>query len=115
MHRRLAVADVEVVAVERDVERAEPDLGVAVLGDQGAQALGQRDAAGVDPDERDLGKVGVALDDLVGDALEGAGERIRVEQCLLGLSGRSHSHTPFRSLWTELKDWAEYMRPGRTV
>src|SRR5262245_66313443 len=106
MHRRLAVADVEVVAIERDVERPERDLGVAVLGDQAAEALGQRDAAGVDPDECDLRAVYVALDDLVADALERPGKRLCVEQGLLGLSGRSHSHPPFRSLGPPLQSWA---------
>ncbi len=51
--RRLAAADVDVVAVEGDVELAEVELQVGALGDQAAQPMGERHAARVDPDERD--------------------------------------------------------------
>ncbi len=53
MPRRLAAADVDVVPVEGDVELAERDLRRAQLVDPGAQPLRQRDASGVDADERD--------------------------------------------------------------
>ena len=49
-----AVAHVDVVAMEGDVERAELELRPAPLGDQTAQARGERDAASLDADERDL-------------------------------------------------------------
>jgi hypothetical protein len=67
MPRRLAAAHVDVVAVEGDVELAEGDLAARELGDPPAQTLGQRHAARVDPDQRDLREVGVALRDLVRD------------------------------------------------
>src|SRR5205814_6650351 len=62
--RRLAAADVHVVAVEGDVELPERDLGAAELRDAAAQALGERHAARVDADERDATEVGVAFGDL---------------------------------------------------
>ena len=46
--------------------------------DQAAQAVRERDAARVDADERDRVEVGVRLDDLVGDAVKGALERVCV-------------------------------------
>ena len=68
-----AVAHVHVVAMEGDVERAELELRPAPLGDQAPQARGERDAARLDADERDLLETvpvrpGRALDELVGDA-----------------------------------------------
>src|SRR6478735_1192125 len=51
--RGLTPAHLDVVAVEGDVDRAEPDLTARELGDQMPQALGERDASRVDPDERD--------------------------------------------------------------
>ena len=54
MPRRLAAADVDVVAVEGDVERAEVDVLAGELLDQPPQALGEGHPAGVDADERDL-------------------------------------------------------------
>ena len=66
--------------MEGDVERAEVDLDAAELLDQPAEALRERDAARVDADERDRVEVGVRLDDLVGDAVKGALERVCVEQ-----------------------------------
>ena len=71
-------AHVDVVAVEGDVERAEVDLDAAELLDQAAQAVREGNAAGVDADERDRVEVGVRLDDLVGDAMKGALERVCV-------------------------------------
>ena len=51
--RRLAAADVDVVAVEGDVELAEIELEARPLLDQAAQTLADRHPARVDPDERD--------------------------------------------------------------
>ena len=78
VQRRPAAADVDVVAVEGDVERPEVDLDAAELLDQAAEAVRQRDASRVDADERDRVEVGVRLDDLVSDPVKGALERVCV-------------------------------------
>jgi hypothetical protein len=70
---------VDVVAVEGDVQLAEGDLGAGELGDAAAQPLGERDAARVDPDERDPGEVGIALDDLVRDPRDRLRDRLGIE------------------------------------
>jgi hypothetical protein len=80
--RRLSRADVDVVAVEGDVQLAEGDLGAGQLGDPAAQALGDRDAARVDADERDPLEVGIALDDLVRDPRQRALDRLAIEDRL---------------------------------
>jgi len=72
--------------VEGDVDGAELDLDAAPLLDQLGEALGERDAARPDADEREAVEVVVALDDLVRDPRERARERLAVEQ---GLRGRS--------------------------
>ncbi|HJW67394.1 MAG TPA: hypothetical protein VJ419_06370 [Gaiellaceae bacterium] len=77
--RRLAAPDVDVVAVEGDVELAERDLGAAQLVDAAAQPLGEWHPARVDPDERDSREVGVPLDDLVRDPRQRLRNRIGVE------------------------------------
>ena len=79
MAGRLAGADVDVVAVEGDVELTEGDLGARELGDPPAQALGDRDATRVDPDQRDVLELGVALDDLVRDPRQRALDRLGIE------------------------------------
>ena len=71
-----------VVAVEGDVDGAELDLLPAPLLDQAREPLGDRDAAGVDPDEGDVAEIVVALDDLVRDPRERALEAFGVQQCL---------------------------------
>src|SRR6476469_6210454 len=65
--RRLAAADVDVVAVEGDVELPERDLRAGEFLDALAQPLCERDSARVDANEGDPAEVGVALDDLVRD------------------------------------------------
>ena len=81
MQRRLAAAHLDVVAVEGDVDGAERDLGAGELLDQPPQPLGEEDAARVDADERDLVELrSLRLDDLVGDAVKGALERLCVER-----------------------------------
>ena len=82
MPGRLAAADVDVVAVEGDVELAERDLGAGELADPPAQALRERHAARVDADERDPRQVGVALDDLVRDPGERLLDRLGIEDGL---------------------------------
>jgi hypothetical protein len=77
---------VDVVAVEGDVELAEGDLRAAQLLDPPAQALRERDAARVDPDEGDLREVGVALDELVRDPRQRLRDRLGIED---GRSRRS--------------------------
>ena len=59
MERRLAAAHVDVVAVERDVERPERDLGAGELLDQRPQPLGDGDTARVDADESDRSRSGL--------------------------------------------------------
>jgi hypothetical protein len=71
---------VDVVAVKGDVELAKRDLGRAQLLDALAQPLRERDATRVDPDERELREVGVALDDLVRDARQRLRDRLGVEK-----------------------------------
>ena len=106
VQRRLAAAHLDVVAVEGDVDGAERDLGAGELLDQPPQPLGEGDAARVDADERDLVEPLVALDDLVGDAVKGALERLCVEQHPLsgGRVCRQLNPTPFRPLGTGLKE-----------
>src|SRR5205823_3820677 len=91
VQRRLAAAHLDVVAVERDVQGAEVDLDAREVLDQAAQALRERNSARVDADERDPLEIGVALDDLVGDALERPLQRLRVEDLPCGRhSGSAH-------------------------
>ena len=83
--RATAVADVDVVAVEGDVERADGERDSASLLDEPPQPRGERRAARLDPDECDpleTGAVGrsVSLDDLVSDAGEGLRDRLTVEE-----------------------------------
>jgi hypothetical protein len=82
--RRLAATHLHVVAVEGDVDGAEGRRIARALLDEPAEALRERDAARLDPDERDPVDVWVALDDLVGDPGEGPGQRLCVEEDLLG-------------------------------
>ena len=76
--RRLAAADLDVVAVEGDVDGAELDLDAAELLDQPAEPVGEGDAARVDADERDAVELRVRLDDLVSDPVKGALQRLCV-------------------------------------
>jgi hypothetical protein len=71
---------VDVVAVEGDVELPERDLRRAQLLDARAQPLRERDAAGVDADERDAPEVGVPLDDLVRDPRQRLADRVGIEE-----------------------------------
>ena len=58
----------EVVAVERDVERADREADALMLRDRVGEPMGERDAAALDADEREALGAGVLLDDLVADA-----------------------------------------------
>ena len=101
--RSLAGAHVDVVAMEGDVELAEVELAARALGDQAAQALGERNAARVDADERDGLDVLVPLDHLVGDARKRPLDALGVEQDASGRHGMLLHRTPFRPRWTDLK------------
>src|SRR5688500_3444321 len=76
-HRR--APHVEIVAIERDVERADRQVAAVDLRDLRGEAMGDGDAAGPQADERDVGAAGVLLEDLVSDAGEGAVESGFVE------------------------------------
>ena len=80
MPGRLAAADVDVVAVEGDVELPERDLRAGELFDALAQPLRQRDTARVDADECNAPEAGVPLDDLVRDPGQRLRDRVGVEQ-----------------------------------
>ena len=72
--------------MEGDVDRAERGLDAAPLGDECAQAPGERDAARVDADERQLGEVVVALDQLVREPRERPRQGICVENLARGIA-----------------------------
>ena len=101
--RGLAAADGDVVAVEGDVDGAERGLDSGALGDEAREPPRERYAAGLDPDERELVELRIALDDLVGDSRKGPRQPVGVEEALpLGRGVRVHP-TPFRPRWTGLK------------
>jgi hypothetical protein len=74
--RRLAVPHDDVVAMERDVDRAERDFGAAEIGNVTPNALCERNAPGVDADKSRALEVAVAFDDLVGDARDRPVQRL---------------------------------------
>jgi hypothetical protein len=89
--------------VEGDVDGAELWRDAGALIDQARKPPREWDAAGLDPDERDVVEVGVALDDLVGDSRKGPLQPVGVEE-RFPLSGGVRVHpTPFRPRWTGLK------------
>src|SRR4051812_34840877 len=102
--RRMAGAHVHVVAVEGDVELAEGELVARPLLDESAEPLRDRNAAGVDADERHGVELLVPLDDLVRDAGKRAPDRFVIQQDFpRRCDGRVRHSTPFRPLWTGLK------------
>jgi hypothetical protein len=62
----------QIVAVERDVERAERQVDALVALDLIVEARGDEVAARADTDEREGGKIAVPFDDLVRDARDGS-------------------------------------------
>ena len=79
----------DVVAVERDVDGAELGrLGSPASAMKLGQPLGQRHARGADADQHQVADAGVALDDLVRDALERANDAGAVEQVPASRSAR---------------------------
>ena len=107
VERRLATPDEHVVAVERDVDGAEHRLDVASLGDERLEPACERNAARVDPDERELLEIAGALDHLVCETGERAPERFVVEDLARilprGRVGRHVALAPSRPRWTGLK------------
>ncbi len=70
----------EVVAIERDVERAARDVGALPVLDEGGDPLGQLDAAALDADEDQVvGTVG-ELEDFHGHTLQRPRHRAGVEE-----------------------------------
>ena len=80
MSRRTPTPDLDVVAVEGDVDRAEIGRCAGALFDQSSQTVRERHAAGLDADERDAGEIGICLDDLVRDPRQRPAERISIEE-----------------------------------
>ena len=62
----------QVVAIERDVERADRDLFAGDLAQVGGDALRDRHTAAAHADEREIGKTAIVFEDFVGDSRERA-------------------------------------------
>jgi hypothetical protein len=75
-HRRVSDAR-QVVAVERDIDRAERHVDALVGPDGGLDARRQRVATRADTDDGETGEVTVALDDLVRDTRDGPADVVR--------------------------------------
>ena len=103
--------DADVVAMHRDIDDAEvrADLleGLDVRGD----AAGDLDAARGDADDADAGEIGIALDDLVRDAPQGAVDGLRVQdedwRRARGGRGSGGSWSPSRPRGIALKEMME--------
>src|SRR5262249_58271307 len=85
-------AHAEVVAVERDVERADGERRAVDAGDGGGKPLGEGDAASAQPHEGQVLGAAVALQDLVGDTGEGSVEGGFVENLRLVSKATSVGH-----------------------
>jgi len=101
----------EVIAIQRDVDGPERDVGVLVRGDRVAQPGREDVAARADADDGEAAEVAVALDDLVGDARDRATHVVGAEQ---DGTRRNHDELSFpasqdRSL--KVVRYGEYMRP----
>lgn len=79
VERHRASADQGVVPVEGDVDRPEPDLDTAALGDERLEPPRERDASRVDPDQSDVTQVDVPLDHLVSEPRNRPRQRVFVE------------------------------------
>jgi hypothetical protein len=67
------VADAsQIIAVERDVERADRQVDALVAADRLVEPRGDEIAARADTDEREGGKIAVPFDDLMRDAPDGS-------------------------------------------
>ena len=76
---RIEAALGEVVAVQRDVERADGRASALECLDGSREALGERDATRLDADEHEALEATVALDDLVREACERPAHAFLVE------------------------------------
>src|SRR6478736_5364374 len=72
--------DLNVIAVEGDVDRAEIGRCAGALFDQPSQTVRERHTARLDADERDPGEIRICLDDLVRDPRQRPAERISIEK-----------------------------------
>ena len=79
-HRRVADAR-QVVAVERDIDRAERKIDAFVRAYGLTDPRGERVATRADADDREKGKIALTLDDLVRDPGNGAADVVAREQC----------------------------------
>src|SRR5207253_9321713 len=77
-HERVADPG-QIVAIESGVDRAEWDLDAFVGADRFEKASRKRVAARAYADDREAGKVAVALHDLVADPGKGAAHAVRAE------------------------------------
>ncbi len=62
----------EIVAIECDVQRADRNIHAVDAAHGASNALGQRNAAAADADQRQAARAAAFFDDLVGEALQGA-------------------------------------------
>ena len=62
----------QIVAVQRDVERAERQVDALIAADRFVEPGGEEIAARADPYEREGGKIAIPFDDLVRDARDGS-------------------------------------------
>ncbi len=87
------VADArQIVAIKRDVDRAEGDIDALVRADGRLNAGGERVTTRADTDDGEKGEVAITLDDLVRDPRNGPADIVRREQrgrlaLLPGLTG----------------------------
>ena len=108
----------QIVAVERDVERAERQIDALVAADGFVQPGGDEIAARADTDEREGGKIAVPFDDLVRDARDGSADvvgreddrqlrtpfpasqdrSLKVDACTVSICGSSARSSPWRCL-----------------
>jgi hypothetical protein len=90
---------VDVVAVKGDVQLAERDLGAGQLGDPATQALGERNSARVDADQRDSVELRIPFDDLVRDPRQRALD-VRGSEDRLRFGGLRAAQGTLRALLT---------------
>jgi hypothetical protein len=69
----------QIVAVQRDIERAEGQVDAFVPADRIVKACGDQVAARADTDECERGKIAIPFDDLVRDARDGSSDVVRRE------------------------------------
>ena len=90
----------QVVAVQRDVERAGRHVFVVDVAQAVRDAPGERHAARADADERQIARAAVAFEDFVGDSCKGAGHPVRVHDL-------RHEGTSSRPLRTAVKEFGD--------